>query len=49
VKSVPLPEALWREIERTARSKRLNLHQASAPRCSGGFTEQADLDLGRDS
>jgi hypothetical protein len=23
-----LPEALWKEIERTARSKRLNLHQA---------------------
>ena len=28
VKSVRLPEALWKEIERTARSKRLNLHQA---------------------
>jgi hypothetical protein len=28
VKSVRLPEALWKELERTARSKRLNLHQA---------------------
>jgi hypothetical protein len=28
VRSVRLPEALWREIERTARAKRLNLHQA---------------------
>ena len=28
VKSVRLPEALWKEIERTARPKRLNLHQA---------------------
>jgi len=28
VKSVRLPEALWKEIERTARAKRLNLHQA---------------------
>ena len=28
VKSVRLPEALWTEIERTARAKRLNLHQA---------------------
>lgn len=28
VRSVRLPEALWKEIERTARSKRLNLHQA---------------------
>jgi hypothetical protein len=28
VRSVRLPEALWNEIERTARSKRLNLHQA---------------------
>ena len=28
VRSVRLPEALWKELERTARSKRLNLHQA---------------------
>jgi len=28
VRSVRLPEALWQELERTARSKRLNLHQA---------------------
>lgn len=28
VKSIRLPEALWKEIERTARAKRLNLHQA---------------------
>jgi hypothetical protein len=28
VRSVCLPEALWRELERTARSKHLNLHQA---------------------
>jgi hypothetical protein len=28
VRSVRLPEALWKEIERTARAKRLNLHQA---------------------
>jgi hypothetical protein len=28
VRSVRLPEALWKEIERTARLKRLNLHQA---------------------
>jgi hypothetical protein len=28
VRSVRLPEALWRELERTARAKRLNLHQA---------------------
>jgi hypothetical protein len=28
VRSVRLPEALWRELERTARSKHLNLHQA---------------------
>ena len=28
VKSVRLPEALWKELERTARSKHLNLHQA---------------------
>jgi hypothetical protein len=28
VKSVRLPEALWKEIERTARARRLNLHQA---------------------
>jgi predicted DNA-binding ribbon-helix-helix protein len=28
VRSVRLPDALWKEIERTARSKRLNLHQA---------------------
>ena len=28
VRSVRLPEALWQEIERTARAKRLNLHQA---------------------
>jgi Ribbon-helix-helix protein, copG family len=28
VKSVRLPEALWKEIERAARARRLNLHQA---------------------
>ena len=28
VRSVRLPEALWKELERTARSKQLNLHQA---------------------
>jgi len=28
VRSVRLPAALWKELERTARSKRLNLHQA---------------------
>jgi len=28
VRSVRLPAALWKEIERTARSKHLNLHQA---------------------
>ena len=28
VRSVRLPEALWKEMERAARSKRLNLHQA---------------------
>lgn len=28
VRSVRLPEALWKELERAARSKRLNLHQA---------------------
>jgi hypothetical protein len=28
VRSVRLPETLWRELERAARSKRLNLHQA---------------------
>jgi hypothetical protein len=28
VRSVRLPEALWKEIERTARARRLNLHQA---------------------
>jgi hypothetical protein len=28
VRSVRLPEALWKELERTARAKRLNLHQA---------------------
>jgi hypothetical protein len=28
VRSVRLPEALWKELERTARSKHLNLHQA---------------------
>ena len=28
VKSVRLPEALWQEIERTARAKQMNLHQA---------------------
>jgi hypothetical protein len=28
VKSVRLPQALWAEMERTARAKRLNLHQA---------------------
>jgi hypothetical protein len=28
VRSVRLPEALWKELERTARAKRLNVHQA---------------------
>ena len=28
VRSVRLPEALWKELERAARAKRLNLHQA---------------------
>jgi len=28
VRSVRLPEFLWKELERHARSKRLNLHQA---------------------
>jgi hypothetical protein len=28
VRSVRLPDALWKEMERLARSKRLNLHQA---------------------
>ena len=28
VKSVRLPDALWTQIARTARAKRLNLHQA---------------------
>jgi hypothetical protein len=28
VRSVRLPAALWRDLERTARSKNLNLHQA---------------------
>jgi hypothetical protein len=28
VRSVRLPEALWKELERTARSKHLNMHQA---------------------
>jgi hypothetical protein len=28
VRSVRLPEALWKEMERIARQKRLNLHQA---------------------
>jgi hypothetical protein len=28
VRSVRLPEELWKELERTARSKHLNLHQA---------------------
>ena len=28
VRSVRLPESLWKEMERAARSKRLNLHQA---------------------
>ena len=28
VRSVRLPEAIWKEMERVARSKRLNLHQA---------------------
>jgi hypothetical protein len=28
VRSVRLPEALWKEMERMARSRRLNLHQA---------------------
>ena len=28
VRSVRLPEALWQELERTARAKHLNLHQA---------------------
>ena len=28
VRSVRLPDALWKEMERAARAKRLNLHQA---------------------
>jgi hypothetical protein len=28
VRSVRLPEVLWKEMERAARTKRLNLHQA---------------------
>jgi hypothetical protein len=28
VRSVRLPEVLWKELERAARAKRLNLHQA---------------------
>jgi hypothetical protein len=28
VRSVRLPESLWKELERAARAKRLNLHQA---------------------
>jgi hypothetical protein len=28
VRSVRLPEALWKQLERAARAKRLNLHQA---------------------
>lgn len=28
VRSVRLPEALWKDVERTARAKRLNLQQA---------------------
>jgi hypothetical protein len=28
VRSVRLPDALWKELERTAKAKRLNLHQA---------------------
>ena len=28
VRSVRLPDALWKELERTARAKRLNMHQA---------------------
>ena len=28
VRSVRLPEELWQKLERTARAKRLNLHQA---------------------
>lgn len=28
VRSVRLPDALWKEIDRTARAKRMNLHQA---------------------
>ena len=28
VRSVRLPDALWKELERAARAKRLNLHQA---------------------
>ena len=28
VRSVRLPEALWQELERTAHSRQLNLHQA---------------------
>lgn len=28
VRSVRLPDALWRELERAAKAKRLNLHQA---------------------
>jgi hypothetical protein len=27
-RSVRLPEALWKDLERTARAKHLNLHQA---------------------
>jgi hypothetical protein len=27
-RSVRLPESLWKDLERTARAKRLNLHQA---------------------
>ena len=28
VRSVRLPEALWKDLERTAQARRLNLHQA---------------------
>jgi hypothetical protein len=28
VRSVRLPDVLWRELERTARAKHLNVHQA---------------------
>jgi hypothetical protein len=28
VRSIRLPEAIWKEVERCARAKRLNLHQA---------------------